>query len=420
MSRVHSVSKIKVMLSGILGPHVELKNIKVRGRISPLSNTYFLSDGEIGIGCFIPPAIKAKFAGLLAPGNPVVVQGHVRLHTAPGFNEYQINVDNITPDTDGIVVFSVSEVKNELLSIIENRSELIDIRARGKVNRIGGLPDNVLSLMDSDGSAILCEFHNHELSSQAREEVLIRGKICNFSTNNKIQYRIDVAEIEPCPPDDSIAQCQCDGCESCRPQGGNQSCPSLQDLEYELCANCYRESPDREDRVVQAVYAYLDALGGNGFTPKKEQTIQNFSRPGRTDVVLIRDTDETETFAAIAECKGAGYEGDGRAQLNGYLSVTNTDFGIFANRVDPSQWEFYKKQGQNEYQEIPCDQFKREVKRLTDPDLISARDQVDALKSENKQLKQTQQGLKEEFNKIKLFLESAMQKVNQVREKIDE
>ena len=33
MPRVHSVSEIKVMLSGILGSHAELKNIKVRGKI---------------------------------------------------------------------------------------------------------------------------------------------------------------------------------------------------------------------------------------------------------------------------------------------------------------------------------------------------------------------------------------------------
>ena len=37
----------------------------------------------------------------------------------------------------------------------------------------------------------------------------------------------------------------------------------------------YHESPDREDRVVQAVYAYFDALGGNGFSPEKERHIQN-------------------------------------------------------------------------------------------------------------------------------------------------
>lgn len=136
--------------------------------------------------------------------------------------------------------------------------------------------------------------------------------------------------------------------------------------------------------------------------------------------MLIKDKDGAETFAAIAECKGAGYEGNGRAQLNGYLSASDTRFGVFANRADPSQWEFYGEHAQNYYKPITCDQFKKEVKGLTDPDLQSTRDQVDTLKSENKQLKQTQQGLKEEFNKIKLFLESAIQKVNQVRKKIDE
>ena len=124
--------------------------------------------------------LERRFAQLLASGNPIVVQGHVTLHTAPGFNEYQINVDNITPDTDGIVAFSVSEVKNELLRIIENRSELIDIRARGRINRIDRLPDNVLSLMDSDGSAILCEFHNRELSSSSQRRSIGPGKDLQF------------------------------------------------------------------------------------------------------------------------------------------------------------------------------------------------------------------------------------------------
>ena len=418
MSRVRSVSEIKVLLSGILGSHAELENIKVRGKISSRMNTYLLSDGEIGIGCFIRPAIKAKFAQLLHRENPVVVQGHVTLHTAPGFNEYQINVDNITPDTDGIVAVSVSEVGNQLLRIIEDGSELIDIRAKGRINLVGGLPDNILSLTDSDGSAILCEFHNNTFSNQDRKEVFVRGKICNFSARNRIQYRINVAETAPYPPDDSIEQCQCDGCESCHPQGVSQQCPPLQYPEYKLCPKCYHESPNREDRVVQAVYAYFNALGGNGFSPEKEWQIQMGSDNRRADVVLIKEG--TETLAAIAECKGAGYEGNGRAQLNGYLSASNTRFGIFANRVDPSQWEFYKKHGQGQYQEIPCDQFKKEVKKLTNPDLQPIRDQIDTLKSENKQLKQTQRGLKEEFDKIRIFLESAMQEVNQVRKKIDE
>lgn len=164
----------------------------------------------------------------------------------------------------------------------------------------------------------------------------------------------------------------------------------------------------------------MDALGGNGFTPTKEQTIQNFSKPGRVDVALIKDEDGAETFAAIAECKGAGYEGDGRAQLNGYLSVTNTRFGIFANRADPSQWEFYKKQGQSQYESITCDQFKEEIKGLTDCGLLSTHDQMDTLESENERLKQIQRCLKERLDEVKVLLRSAMRGVDQASREIDE
>ena len=416
MPRVYSVSEIKVMLSGILSSHAELKNIKVRGKISPLRNTYFLSDGGIGIGCFIPPSIRTRYAQLLVPGTSVIVKGNITLHTDPGFNEYKIDVSNITFDTDGVEAFSMSQVKRLLLKIIENQFEFIDIRARGIINHVSGLPGNVLSLNDSDGSAILCQLHNNTLPNQHREEVFVRGKICNFSTRNKIQYRIDVAETEPYTPDDSIAQCQCEGCDSCQPQEG--MCPPLQDPEYKLCARCYHESPDREDRVAQAVYAYFNALGGNGFSPKKEQQIQIGFDNRRADVVLVKDG--TETFAAIAECKGAEYEGNGRAQLNGYLSASNTDFGIFANRVDPSRWEFYKEQGQNQYNPITPDQFKKEIRALTDPVLQSARNRIDTLESENEQLRQIQQRLREQLGDVKALLRSAMQGVDRANEEIDE
>ena len=420
MSRADSVSAMKVRLSGILvSLHAELKHIKIRGRISPLKNTYFLSDGEIGIGCLVTPFIRGRFAPLLVPGTPVIVQGSMTLCTDPGFNEYEINVSSIEPDIDGGVAFSMSQVEEQLLKIIKDQPELMDVQVKGKINRVGGLPGNVLSLKDPDGSAILCEFHNNNLPNQDREEVFVRGKICNFSTRNRIQYRIDVAETELFPPDDSIAQCQCSGCKSCQTQGN--MCPSLQDPEYKLCANCYHESADREDRVVQAVYAYFDALGGNGFSPQKEWPIQIGADNRRADVVLIRVIrDGTETFAAIAECKGAGYKGNGIAQLNGYLSATGTCFGIFANQVDPGQWTFYKRRELGQYDEIGCDEFKKEVKRLTDPHLPDLLNQIEALRSDNERLQQIQQRVQGQLGETQTFLSTAMERVEQAREEINE
>ncbi len=413
----HSVSKIKIMLSGILRSHAELKDIEVCGEISSSNGTYYLSDGKVGIRCLITREVSRQFKNLLVRGGSVVVKGQITLYTNPGFNEYEINVDNITSVTNGLTALSISQVEKQLLKIIESQSELTDVRIKGKINSVRGMPKGVLSLKDSDGSAILCEFHNNELPNQDREEVFVRGKIFNFSTKSRIQYRIDVAQTEPCSPDDSIAQCQCSGCKSCHPRDGNQSCPSLQDPEYELCPECYHESPDREDRVVQAVYAYFAALGGNGFSPKKEQHIQIGSDDRRADVVLVNGN---ESFAAIAECKGAGYLGHGIEQLNAYLSASDTPFGIFANRVDPEQWEFYKKQGQNQYQQIPCDQFKKEVKELTDPDLQSARNQIAILTSKNDQLRRTQQDVQKELEEVQISLRSAARGIDRASRVISE
>ena len=242
-----------------------------------------------------------------------------------------------------------------------------------------------------------------------KEEVHVRGKIRNFSQFYRIKYQIGVVEIKPIPPNTTI--CQCLGCESCQARKGNQTCPPLQKPEYKLCASCYDVSPDREDRVAHAVYTYLYTLSGNGFSPEKERTIQVFSSSGRVDVVLAKEG--TETFAAMAECKGAGYQGNGIAQLKNYLNATRTCYGIFANRVYPQQWKFYKVQGQNELEQITCDQFKAEIRKLTDPDL-------QFLESEIEQLKKTQKGLKEQFNKIKLFLESAAEEIDQASKNIDE
>ncbi len=185
-----------------------------------------------------------------------------------------------------------------------------------------------------------------------------------------------------------------------------------------MCANCYHESPDREDRVAQAVYAYFDALGGNGFSPEKERQIQMGANNRRADVVLVRDG--THEFAAIAECKGAGYEGNGREQLNGYLSASNTGFGIFANRVDPSQWEFYKKQGQSQYEQITCDQFKTEIRKRTDRDLQSARNQIATLTSENDQLREIQQDVQEELEEVQISLRSAARGIDRASTVISE
>ena len=345
----------------------------------------------------------------MAHGTSVVVYGKITLHTSPRYNEYQITVSNITSDFEDATVFSVDQIESQLRNVITDRSEFADVHIKGKINNPDNLPKNISVLSDSSDSAILCRSENNGRIGINKEEVHVRGKIRNFWQSHRIQYQIGVVEIQPITHNTTI--CQCLGCESCQARGGNQTCPPLQHPEYELCASCYDVSPDREDRVAHAVYTYLYALSGNGFSPEKERTIQVFSSSCRVDVVLAKEG--TETFAAMAECKGSGYQGNGIAQLKTYLSTTSTHFGIFANRVYPQQWKFYKVQGQNELEQITCDQFKAEIRELTDPDF-------QFLKSENEQLKKTQKGLKEQFDKIKVFLESAAEEIDQASKKIDE
>ena len=406
MPCVHSVSEIKVMLSGILGSHAELKNIKVRGKISPLKNTYFLSDGEIGIRCFVPPVIKTQFAQLLAPRTSVIVQGHITLCTDPGFNEYEINVSSITPDTNGIASFSISQVENQLLKIIGDQFELIDVRARGKFNDVPGMPKSVLSLKDPDGSAILCLFDNNQLPNQDGREISIRGKISNFSTRNRIQYQIDVAEIELFSPDDSEMYCRCVGCTQCggthkcdrpRESANFESCttclPRPPDELYELCSQCYEVSPDHETKVANTVRNYLDEFGVNEFSPSIEWQIQFGTRNGIADVVL---SNVDGSLAVIAECKGAGYVGHGIEQLKSYLSATDTRFGIFANKAaDPDDWKFYENQRQNQIVSINRSEFETGVvkgiatrERLKD-EIAHLNDEIIGLKNPRSELDTT-------------------------------
>ncbi|MCY4569865.1 MAG: exodeoxyribonuclease VII large subunit [Candidatus Poribacteria bacterium] len=413
MPTIYNVSDITNILSGTIQ-----RNVLVRGEVEILTdgppNAFYLINESKKLRCFVPQGVMAP---TLEQGQVAVVDGKITLFSS--FSQYQITVSNIQVNGVNTNTFSVTEITDQISRLVENTPVLQNIRIQGEVLEIFQNTSN-WELCDIGGtSALHIKCVNPGSIGpdiEVGNNVCVQGEISIYPPRSL--YQVNVTEVGPTTESNTL-KCQCPGCQSCRPQGGNQSCPSLQDPEYELCANCYHESPDREDRVAQAVYAYLDALGGNGFTPVKERTIQNFSRPGRADVVLIKGEDGAETFAAIAECKGAGYEGNGRAQLKGYLSVTNTRFGIFANRVDPSKWEFYKEQGQNQYELITCDQFKEEVKGLTDRALIIARNQIDTLETENNELKQIQRGLKEEFDKIKVFLKSAMQEVNQISQKID-
>ena len=414
MPTIYNVSDITNILSGTIQ-----RNVLVRGAVEILtdvrSNAFYLINESNKLRCFIPQGVMTP---TLEQGQVVVVDGKITLFSS--FSQYQITVRDIQVNGGNANTFSVTGITDQISRLVAGTPELQNIRVQGEVLKIFQTTSN-WELCDIGGtSALHIKCVNPGSIGpdiEVGNNVCVQGEISIYPPRSL--YQVNVTEVGP-TTESNTPKCQCPGCQSCRSQGGNQLCPSLQDLEYELCANCYHESPDREDRVAQAVYAYLDALGGNGFTPAKERTIQNFSKPGRADVVLIKDEDGAETFAAIAECKGAGYEGNGRAQLKGYLSVTNTRFGIFANRADPSKWEFYKEQEQNQYDQITCDQFKEEIRNLTNPDLQSVRNQIVTLTSENDQLRRIQQDVQEELEEVQISLRSATRGIDRASTVISE
>ncbi len=359
MPAVYDVSGITNILSGAIQ-----KNVLVRGEVEKLAdNAFFLSHEGKKLRCFIPGGNIAQFGSLLTSGKTVVVDGKITLFSF--FSQYQITVKDISVHKINTNACSVTEITNKISHLITGRPELQNIQMQGKVLAVFEAKVSNWNLCDMNGSPALqikCVRPGPiRVPVKVGNDVCIRGKVSIYPPRSL--YQIDVSDVKAViaggPP-----ACQCPGCASCT----IQACSPLQDPDYELCTNCYHESPDREDRVAQAVYAYFDALGGNGFSPKKEQEIQIGAVNTRADVVLVKDG--TETFAAIAECKGAGYVGNGKAQLNGYLSASDTGFGIFANRADPVHWEFYEKQGQNQYELITCDQFKEEVRGLTERERI--------------------------------------------------
>ncbi len=433
MSAIHSVGDITKILSNIIQNEPTLRDVWVRGEvlIEGPSNTFTLIDEEKKLRCFIRGGNTAQFRSLLVTGKKVTVNGRIALF--PRFSEYQIHLvdlqvgePNLTGNTQ---LLTVGDVTDRLEEIIANFPRSQQIHVRGEISYFESPLNQPWYLSDpSDGGRVTdrnqkihcfinSDLINNTVLMKEGGTVRIQGAVRIWGAFSRYQIHVEHIKSNAGSDNSNNTQCQCSGCESCQPQGVSQQCSPLQDPEYELCAKCYHESPDRENRVAQAVYAYLDALGGSGFSPEKEWQIQMGASNRKADVVLVNGDGNC---AAIAECKGAGYVGQGIEQLNAYLSASDTPFGIFANRVNPKQWKFYKNQGQNQFESITPDLFKAEIKGLTDCDVISTRNQIDTLVSKNEQLRQTQRGLKEEFDRIKVFLQSATQIVESASEKIDE
>ena len=407
MPTIYNVSDITNILSSTISSTIQ-RNILVQGEVEILtdgpSNAFYLINESNKLRCFIPQGVMAP---TLEQGQVVVVDGKITLFYS--FSQYQITVSDIQVNGVNANTFSVTEISDKISYLVAEKPELQNIRIQGKVLEIFQNPFNWELGDVGDPSTLQIKCVNSGPMNpdiQVGNNVCIQGEISIYPPRSL--YQVSVTEVGP-TTESSTPECQCTGCESCDSQRGNQSCPSLQDPEYELCANCYHESPDREDRVVQAVYAYLDALVGNGFSPQKERQIQIGSDNRRADVVLVKNG--TETFAAIAECKGAGYVGHGIEQLKSYLSATDTRFGIFANteRLRKSG-NFMRTGGRNRIPvQIDCSEFKAGV-----VEGIAARER---LKDEIRDLNGEITGLENQKSELRAAVEQITQTEHNLTER---
>ncbi len=139
--------------------------------------------------------------------------------------------------------------------------------------------------------------------------------------------------------------------------------PEVRDNQLSLfedfSSESYGEIPS-EVTVENAVVKYFNKTIFKRFSIKLQYEIQTFSHRGRADIVLV---DAEENPVVIAECKGIGYIGTGVEQLQSYLAVTETHFGIFANSEQPDAWAFYERQGRNKFKQISRPEFEEGVPR---------------------------------------------------------
>ena len=386
----YSVSHITSILSGII-KHEVLVTGKVS--IDKRPGVFWLTQGGDKIRCFIPGRDTDQFGSLLKAGNTVVVDGTIKLF--PVRSEYQISVADIRPIAKGPEMnqqLTVSEMTARLSSLIQDASALQNIQVPGDISDFFSDAKKAFWFLSDIG--IVDSQRIHCVSFQTDGMAIDNGYQIQAGGNIQIwgaysRYQINVTQIKPY---NSAEHCQCSGCAQCtsayrqcnRPReiANFESCakclPHPSDELYRLCPECYRVSPDHETKVKAAVYDYFRGLRVNGFSPYEERDIQFGTRNGIADVVL---RDKNGSFAAIAECKGAGYTGHGIEQLKSYLAATDTRFGIFANSTEPDEWIFFENLRRYNFEEnIPRVQFQTEI--VAKRPIESIREEKDRLREE--------------------------------------
>ncbi len=360
MSTVYSVSEITNILSTIIGPQSALQNVWVRGKILETVPPKRLTLGDTGcsIDCRNDGKGAALFVGL---GPEKVYYAYGKVIVNPQKSKYRFAVTKIQPNPPP----NLSEDSSSLTEKLKQTMQQLGIvQVRGKISSVHKMVAFTLLRLENanfnkriDGEKIECAIPmgiNPRIVLTAGSDVCVRGQINIFPKASV--YQIMIASANDIRSGPSLERCQCSGCRFCQPLGAE--CNQTRNPKYELCSACYADSRDHEKRVEEAVETYFANLKVKEFSPKTQHGIQIGSEFRIADVVL---TNENRNFASIAECKGAGFVGDGREQLHSYLSATDTRFGIFANRAEPEHWEFYENRRRNRFDQIDRSKFERGV-----------------------------------------------------------
>lgn len=417
MSIAYSVENITTIISGIIANAKQLQNISLRGFVSLVnehSRFFLLKDDKNQINCFIPKSTNVS--PLLEES--IIVVGDLSLQ--PTNSMFQIKVTDILEDNIQMPVPSVGDITCELSGVIAGIPELRNIRIQGVVSELFKSPDKSYWNLHSQNPAfpnvsIQCaRIGSIDSIVDIDNKICVQGKITLLAQSSK--YQIEVSHIEDTDTNRSV-ECQCPGCEACQDQEEKGTCPPLKNPNYELCQQCYNVSPDRLDRVKNTVFAFFYGIEVDGFTAQDEKGLHLDIDNLECTVALIGEKVRT---IAIANCMGAGYVGSGLENLKRHISAADVPYGMFANRVDTSKWQFYKNLGQNRVETITCDKFREEINRLINRITSASTDQIDTLKSKKEDLERILRDLKEQFDEIIEISQKGQQIAGRAKSEIDE
>ena len=388
-----NVSEVTQQLKDIININ-DLQDVWIRGKISGIKTiqngplVFMLRDNSEKIECVIFEE-NAWILESLQNGDDALVKGRISLHLAKR-SQYRFVIEDKQPLGTVSTFTSVSKLIKTFHDTVKDHSAKVQGKIANNPN-VGEVFCQLHLKNANNTEMIVCVLPPHIARPPFRlekgAEVSIHGKFDIFRP--MLQYQIKIAS----PNDIQLV---------------SEDGQTIVDTETkQSTAGLLKVSEDGQT-IVDAVHVYLDTLKTDGFLTEKEHKIQFGSRSGFADVVLV---DRNGSFAAIAECKGAGYVGHGIEQLKSYLSATDTRFGVFANSTEPDSWSFFENLGRNQCPEIDRSKFEEGVVKG-----ITLRKQ---LKDEIKSLESDRNQLHAEIDELKTEKADASAQVRQESQTLD-